>query len=114
MTKWTKITSTFGVPKKKNPSVMRHRSGAKQAFLTIPKDFTDADRVNIYSDGNGKLAFDFTNEGERSIFRVGGKSHRCRVFIPSSHSGLIPYGTTDAVLTEENGLHILDTAQFNA
>lgn len=114
MTKWTKIPSVHGKPRKKNPSVMRTRTGAQTAFLNVPNDFTGAEYFNVYSDGNGKLAFDFTHAGERLIFRVGGKSHQSRMVIPSSHAAMIPFGTTDAVLTVENGLHVLDTAQFNA
>lgn len=94
------------------PAVQRN-FGAKASHLIIPVGMTAFKSANIYSDGNGRLAFHFCEGGAYRIASCGPVSKCLRVTIPSAHTSRIPAGTTDAVLTRDGDMHVLDTAQFS-
>lgn len=114
---WKKLTKGSGLNRagkeaRKTPAVSRSRSGAKIASLILPSGFVTAARADIYSDGNGKIAYAFSERGEYSVYTPTAKAKTLRVSIPKSVAGHIPYGTTDAVLTADGDMWVLDVSQF--
>lgn len=108
---WTRVTSlkvAKGREKRASFGVTRGRTGFQAAQLIIPDGATPAPRATVYSDGNGKIAFSF---GEKGDFKLSGKTTK-RVAIPRQLAHLIPFGTHDAVLSNDGGMLVLDTKQF--
>ena len=115
---WTKITKSsnrrsFGRAAREVPAVMRARTGAKRACLVMPSHLVSAARANIYSDGNGKLAYSFDDRGEYNVHLSSRNSKSFRLSVPYNLYDRIPYGTTDAVLTRDGDMWVLDLSQFD-
>ncbi len=115
---WTKITKSsnrrrFVRAGREVPAVMRNRTGTKSACLVMPPHLVSAAQVNIYSDGNGKLAYSFDDRGEYKVRLLSSASKSVRLSVPYNLSDRIPYGTTDAVLTRDGDMWVLDLSQFD-
>lgn len=114
---WTKITNSRGMgiarASRDVPAVMRGRTGAKAAYLVMPSHLVSAARANIYSDGNGKLAYSFDDRGEYKVNLFSRNSKSVKLSVPYNLSDRIPYGTTDAVLTRDSDMWVLDLSQFD-
>ncbi len=109
---WTKVKkNTAARPARSEFGVRRDRSGTQQAKLLIPGSAMRSGTAEIYSDGNGKLAFLIADKGSRKIAATGKSGV---LSIPLNLSHLIPFGTRDAVLTADGDMLVLDTAQFKA
>lgn len=113
---WTKITKfegrggIVGREKRTTPAVTRNKSGG--AALVLPEGSTSAKSADIFSDGNGKLGFVFSDSGEYAVSRTNKTSLCMNVRIPAKWEKHIPFGTTDASLGTEAGMTILDLSQF--
>lgn len=117
MTKWTKIkpkNTINGRAPRTTPGVARSRSGSRAAKVILPPNYVFGERADVYSDGNGKLAFSM---GERGAYVVA-KSNNSRlartIIIPSGYAHLIPYGTMDCELTRDGDMWVLDTSTLGA
>lgn len=113
---WTKIKKATGTGNKRAPrdvpAVSRARTGSKNAVLVLPAPMVTAERCDIYSDGNGKLAFAQGRKGEYRVFKPSPNAACRAVSIPATMAHRIPYGTTDAVLTRDGDMLVLDLNQF--
>lgn len=113
---WKKITKQVGRKNiggselRKTPATFRPKKGG--AHLVLPAGATDAIAADVFSDGNGKLAYVFADKGEYKLRKAGPKSKARIVTIPNSFAKRIPYGTTDVTLYTEAGMTILDLSQF--
>jgi hypothetical protein len=108
MMPWEKIRPTRGKPGRTTFAV--HRSG-KHAWMHVPGNARPAGmRVDVFADG-GRLAWAFREHGEFKVNLVGATA---RVFIPSAFAACIPPGTTEVSVTTEDGMLVLDLAQFTA
>lgn len=94
------------------PAVSRLRTGYRSAMLIMPAGFVTAKRADIYSDGNGKTAYAFNDGGEYAVYAPTRGSNCVKVVIHPSLTDRIPYGTTDAVLTRDGDMWVLDVSQF--
>lgn len=114
MTTWTKLSkarhTTKGRDKKLTPVVRRYASGDSK--LCVPSGTTPFSSVNIYSDGNGRLAFHFCDGGEYAVFKSNKTSLQQMIQIPAEFVGRLPFGTTDVTLTREGDFYVLDLNQI--
>ena len=116
---WKKLTKSDGRKcvaraAREVPAVSRPRTGHKSAALIMPAGFVTAKRADIYSDGNGKTAYAFNDGGEYAVYATTRGSKCVKVVIHSSLTDRIPYGTTDAVLTRDGDMWVLDVSQFDS
>jgi hypothetical protein len=112
---WTKLskeTSLSGREPRTKPAVSRTRTGGKAATLILPKSYVNGPRANVYSDGNGKLAFALGEKGEFAVWTNGGKTSTSKVTIPTRFADRIPYGVTDVSLTIDGDMLVLDLSQL--
>jgi hypothetical protein len=112
---WTKIdkkpVTKGGRPPKSKPTISRFAKKRKFARLNIPADMVTADRVDFYCDGR-RLGMRFNEAG---IYSVSGRppSLQRGLTVPVQHVDRIPFGTRECDLTEEDGMLVLDLAQFD-
>ena len=114
---WTKInkrdnvTGNIGRGPRTTYAVRRNKKA--QPFFIIPKDARPGQRADIFSDGNGKLAYVFSSQGDYKVMqpRKGGAYYS--VTIPTQYSHLIPEGTTDVSVYTESGMTVLDLSQIS-
>lgn len=116
MTAWTKVTKNSGKgagrrPARTTPAVVRYKGG--NAHLVLPAGYTDAKAADVFSDGNGKLGFTFSNDGDYSIHKPSKSATTSRLGIPTRFKDRIPLGTTDVVLTADGVVTVLDLSQFD-
>lgn len=111
---WTKVKKHKSAKREKRvvPAVSRIRSGNRQASLILPQGMATAAAADIYSDGNGKLAFAFSDKGAYKVFRRNRTSVSDAICIPLQFADLFPFGTNDAALTPDGDMLVLDSAQF--
>ena len=115
---WKKITRKRGGSMKASRKVFGVSRGVKTprtARLLVPGSYQGlSGRVSIYSDGNGKIAFLDTPNGEYKVTASTKAAKHRQVNIPAEFVPMIPYGTTDIDVTEEGGMIVVDTAQFKS
>ena len=109
---WSKVTKN-APSKVKGPGVKRYNQHAK---VFMPKHMAHADRVDFYYDGSGRFAYQFREKGEYKV-RVSGA--QAEFTLPAKLQPMIPHGIhhnldikIDGGLID--GLHIIDTRQFEA
>jgi len=73
-----------------------------------------AKRADIFSDGNGRLAFSFATDGGYSVITPAKSSLCSHITIPAKFADRIPFGVTDVVLTRDGDLLVLDLAQLDS
>lgn len=112
MTVWTKIERKRGGPRRMEPCTYRTRSGRRTAHLFLPVEMVTADRVDLYSDGAGRLAFHMHDNGARAVFQAAKEKKRRRITIPKPHSEALPFGTHVCELTRDGDMLVLDLKQF--
>lgn len=115
MNNWTMIEKKTGFTGRKSrttPAVSKPKRGT--CVLLVPDTTTTFKRANIYTDGNGKLAFHFCDGGKYSVNRCSKVSKQLQITIPSAFTARIPSGTTDARLTRDGDFYVLDLSQFAA
>ena len=107
---WTKVTPkrAVGAPARTVPAVQRPINDNGVASAIFPDGWAHGPRCDVYSDGNGRLAFKFGERGEYKVGTSGPKSRAKLVTIPSQFRARIPYGTTDVMMTSEGGMYVLD------
>lgn len=110
---WTKVKkcagSPAGRPARTRPAVRRLKSDPRGVALIFPAEFMPEPTCNVYSDGNGKLAFEPALGGTYKVSKDFGALSRCRrVAIPSIFADRIPFGTTEVTLARDGHLHVLD------
>jgi hypothetical protein len=113
-TGWTKIKSDArgkaGRLGRTQPAIQRHPSGNKQARLILPCGMMEKGRANIYSDGNGKLAFSASIDGEYAVRQNSKGSKSLQISIPQCISAGIPFGTHNVDLGRDGDMLVLDLA----
>lgn len=111
---WTKVKKNAGNPgnpgggAKSGFRVHRQRTHQRGAILLVPEGKTTGMRATVYSDGNGKLAFSFGDQGDFAVFRPSKSAKSHAVTIPATHNSRIPFGTTDVTLTQDGDMWVLD------
>ena len=113
---WTKVKkftgrNNFSAKKARTKfGVARRRSGSCSAFLIVPHSENVSGAADVYSDGNGRLAFRFHDAGEYRVRKdtAGGKA--MSVIIPSTHSHNIPFGTRDVEVERDGDMVVLNLA----
>jgi hypothetical protein len=79
------------------------------AYMMLPRDMVPHDRVSIYADGRGRIAFEFCIDGDYAVRPTSRTSYTMRVTIPKALAHLIPMGLHDADLNRDpEGFLILD------
>lgn len=110
---WTKVTKHEGrgghrALARTVPAVQRPTCGSSSS-LVLPSGMIRGKFCDIYSDGNGRLAFRMGAKGEYAVRAHGGNGSRSGgVTIPSMFASRIPFGTTDVTLEDDGGMLVLD------
>lgn len=110
---WKEVTPNRGHAREKRsvPAVTRVSTNPSVAYVSLPQGMTGDGRATIYTDGD-RLAYKIGARGTYKVYRA--SSNSChRVAVPSQYADRIPFGTTDAVLTSEGGMYVLDLSQFS-
>jgi len=95
-------------PRRDRPCVSRSPDRPDSAYLMLPKDMALEDRVSIYADKKGRIAFEFSRFGEYAVRRTSRTSYTVKVTIPRALVASIPFGLTDVDLeTNSEGWLIL-------
>lgn len=116
MSKWTKLVSGkhCGRSRRDTFAVRRNGAGSRIAYLVIPAKYHAGAAASIYTDGNGKLAFEFGETGEYVVRKPSGAASISLTVIPSEFAEHIPFGTTEANVVRDGDMLILDLKQFAA
>ena len=113
---WKKIKRTYnlkGRDARSTFAVTRPPSGHRNAALLVPAVHAVSPRADIFSDGNGRLAFSFTPHGTYAVSGAGTSPGGARrITIPADYAERVPYGTTEAQIVEDGGMLVLDLRQF--
>jgi hypothetical protein len=115
MATWKKITRKrfAGKASRTEFAVSRSRTGTQNATLIIPGCAgIEDERANVYSDGNGKLAFHFAGDGVFKVTKGSSAATSCRVSIPKDYAERIPFGVNDVSLTRDGDMYVLDLTQI--
>lgn len=94
---------TFRVTKYKNTKGCR-------ALLVVPEcdPLFHHEKVNIFTDGNGKMAVKADADGRYGVFKRG-NAKSCKIItVPSELSETIPLGTTEIEVTREGDLVVFE------
>ena len=108
---WTTIKPSRIKPKRSKPAVHRNQRGYTRIFW--PAGMATAKRVRVASDGNGRLAFTFTANGEYAVWSAAGAVSMVSS-IPPEFRHRIPVGTTDVNMTREGDAWVLDLNELPA
>ena len=115
---WTKLSKSdvlraagFGRGAKSTPRVLRTGSKRDPAALALPKSMATAPRVDILVDGT-RVAYVFSDKGEYKVRKAGQSTTTVMVSIPKAYVQSAPLSTSDVTLIEQDGMLILDFAQF--
>jgi len=112
MAKWTKVENKRGIRKRATPATSKLRSRPNVAALILPHHMATVSRADIYSDGNGSLAFSLGETGEYAAVKASNDARAVRISIPAKYSASIPFGMNDVVLTSDGDMLVLDLSQF--
>lgn len=95
--------------RRERPCVSRSPDRPDIAYLMIPRDRVTSSRVSIYTKKDGKIAFEFCDDGDYKVRGTSATSYAMRITIPKALSGMIPFGLNDVDLqTTEDGWLVLD------
>jgi hypothetical protein len=105
---WLNIAELRGRPLliEARPKLFRSQRNPNTAQLRLPRDIAKTRRVSIYHDGGHKIGLVFRDSGERSVGFSAGQ-YRI-VSIPRSLVDLIPFGTHEVTISDENGMRVID------
>lgn len=105
---WLNVAETRGRPMliEAKPKLSRSQRNPNIAQLRLPRDIATARRVSIYHDGGHKIGLVFRDSGERSVGFCAGQYRL--ISIPRQLVDLIPFGTHEITLSDENGMLVLD------
>jgi hypothetical protein len=111
---WLNVTETRGRPllAEAKPKLSRSQRNPNIAQLRIPRDIATARRVSIYHDGGHKIGLVFRDSGERSV-GFGPGQYRI-ISIPRQLVDLIPLGTHEVTISDENGMRVIDLSTIPA
>lgn len=110
---WEKIEKTPAEKKgRKVISVTRSQKRPGSAYMMLPADMVDGDKVSIYFDGAHRIGLKFSDAGEFTIRRSNERSLTVRITIPARLSHLVPFGRTE--VAHEDGPHGLMTISLQA
>lgn len=91
------------------PCVARSVDRPEAAYLMLPRDMVHGDRVSIYTDKRGRIAFEFDITGEYAVRATSRTSYTRRITIPKALVHVIPFGLHDVDLERTGeGWLILD------
>jgi hypothetical protein len=91
------------------PCVSRSQDRPDEAYLMLPRDMADGDRVSIYTDRQGRIAFEFDIAGDYAVRATSRTSYTRRITIPKALTHAIPFGLHDVQLERSaEGWLILD------
>lgn len=77
--------------------------------MILPQEMVSHERVSIYSDSKGRIAFEFCDDGDYVVRRTSATSRTMRVAIPRSLVGGLLIGLHDISLQRNaDGWLILD------
>jgi hypothetical protein len=105
---WTKVDKKKGADQRQSFAVVRWSNAAA---LIVPGCAVVGERADVYVDGN-RIGYRIGDSGEFSVSVANKASVAKRVTIPSRFVGMVPEGTTDATVTMEGGMIVLDLDQF--
>jgi hypothetical protein len=113
---WTKHKNpALGRGKKRTEFAVSKSRPDGSTSLLVPeskwRDAWDGQRVDVLIDG-ALVGFWFTSAGAYKPHRPSAASATTRLPIPRPLAAPLPYGTTDCTVTEEDGMLVLDLAQF--
>lgn len=102
MIDWSKVTrSPITSPRherRAHPCVSRSAKRPGIAYMMLPADMAARDRVSIYADRQGRIAFEFSDFGEYAVRPTSATSFTVRINIPTTLAHLIPVGLHDVEL----------------
>ena len=107
---WTKVINIRGRDARKSFAVCNIKSGP--VLLVIPQNAITTQKVDIFESGT-RLAFKPTENGEFSVFHTPKGAKSKRVTIPRHLKAHFPIGTTNAEMTRDGDMWVLDMAQFS-
>ena len=64
----------------------------------LPRGMAEADRVSIYTDKQGRIAFEFDIAGDYAVRATSRTSQTRRITIPKALAPAIPFGLNDVQL----------------
>jgi hypothetical protein len=88
--------------RREEPCVSRSPKRPDAAYLMLPRDMAEAERVSIYADGKGQIAFEFDIAGEYAVRPTSRTSYTMKITIPKALAALIPFGLHEVKL-DRNG-----------
>jgi hypothetical protein len=80
------------------PCVSRSRERPEEAYLMLPSSMADGERVSIYADERGRIAFEFDIAGDYAVRATSRTSRTRRINIPKRLAPAIPFGLHDVDL----------------
>lgn len=99
---WEKIIRTplDSARLKRRDRACMSRSPARPdaAYVMLPRDMVEEDRVSIYASKDGRIAFEFRVDGEYAVRPTSRTSYTMRITIPKPLVPLIPMGLHDVDL----------------
>lgn len=113
MTTWTKVnrrTNFKGRDPRKTFGVSNMNGNLR--FL-VPEGQTHANAANIFTDGNGRIAYQFSDDGTYKAYKAKNGQRQKTFTIPSEYADRIPAGTRDAKVERDGEMFVLDLSQFS-
>jgi hypothetical protein len=108
---WTTIKPRCGDGKRTKPAIHRNQRG--EIRILWPAVMVTAKRVRVASDGGGRLAFTFTDDGEYAVWFPAGSGARMST-VPAEFRHHIPVGTTDVNMSRAGDAWVLDLNELPA
>lgn len=114
MTDWTPINSKSGKQKRQTPAVYRGQGQSQAAQIIFPEKLHGgAVGVDVFTDGNGRIAFRLNNGGSRKVWARSANASDRVATIPAEFRDRIPFGLTDVHLDRDGDMLVLDLSQFD-
>ena len=110
---WTTLKPKCGGTERKTFAVRRGKTSPRTAVFVVPPGAASGMRVNISVDHSGRrLGFTFSPTGSFVHYRSYQRTKTGFVSIPAQFVAFIPLGTTEASVTYEGDMIVLDLTQF--
>lgn len=110
---WTALKPNRAIKTRETFATQRNKTLPRVAVLVIPEHAVTEQRVDISVDHDGlRLGFKFSPTGGFVCRRSNPKARAMHATIPVQFVDFIPLGTTEANVTYEGGMIVLDLTQF--
>ena len=108
MTEWSKQTSRQR-RRREVPCVSRNLKRPTMAYVMLPRGMAKGDRVSIYHNENGRIAFEFRPDGDFVVRPTSPHSSTDKIVLPASLAWIVPFGLHDFIPEETpEGWLVLD------